>query len=257
MNKFNFDMGEEQPGSKVPKVKAPEILFEDDAVVVIDKPAGLLSIPDRFGAEIPNAEAILRKKYGEIYVVHRLDKDTSGVMVFAKSEEAHKNLSLAFENRQITKKYLALVDGVPLPSEGEIEAPIGEDPSKAGKMKIDYKTGKDSSTSFKIIERFRKYSLLELNPKTGRQHQIRVHCAYIGHPLVVDILYGKRKELKLSEFKRGYKGSSEKPILGRLALHAKSLTFNHPTSGQELTFEAELPKDIKATSNQMRQHDCV
>jgi RluA family pseudouridine synthase len=257
VNKFNFDIGDEQLGPKVSKVKAPEILFEDDVVVVIDKPAGLLSIPDRFGVEIPNAEAILRKKYGEIYVVHRLDKDTSGVMVFAKSEGAHKNLSLAFENRQITKKYLALVDGVPLPSEGEIEAPIGEDPSKAGKMKVDTKTGKDSSTSFKIVERFRKYSLLELNPKTGRQHQIRVHCAYIGHPLVVDILYGKRKELKLSEFKRGYKGSSEKPILGRLALHAKSLTFNHPTSGQELTFEAELPKDIKATLNQMRQHDCV
>lgn len=257
MNESSFDLFDQEKESKSPKIKAPGILFENDAWVVIDKPAGLLSIPDRFGADLPNAENILRKKYGQIYVVHRLDKDTSGVMVFAKTEEAHRRLSQSFENRAVKKTYLAIVEGVPSKPEDLIDAPIGEDSSKAGKMKIDPKNGRESRTHYKIKERFRRYSLLELNPETGRQHQIRVHCAFIGHPLVVDSLYGKSKELRLSQFKRGYKGEETRPILGRLSLHAAELVFPDPKSGESIKVEAELPKDMKATLKQMRQHDCV
>jgi RluA family pseudouridine synthase len=257
VEEFEFDLEEPQKEVRTPKVKSPEIIADSKSYVVINKPAGLLSIPDRYGVDIPNVEAFLRKKFGEIFVVHRLDKETSGVMVFAKTPEAHKILSMAFENREVKKTYIAIVDGAPVEKEGEIVAPISEDPQKAGKMKIDQKNGKESTTKYRIIERFRKFSLLELNPETGRQHQIRIHCAFIGHPLCVDALYGKRKELFLSEFKRGYKGEEEKPILGRLALHAQSLSFPDPDSGSLLTYEVEIPKDMRATLKQLRQHDCV
>jgi RluA family pseudouridine synthase len=254
---FEFDFEESPFIEREPKPKKLEIIKENQEWVGVFKPAGLLSIPDRFGVDIPNAEATLRNSYGEIFLVHRLDKDTSGVMVFAKTSEAHRKLSIAFEERRIAKTYVALVDGTLKENSGEIIEPIGEDPSKAGKMKIDAKNGKDSKTSFKVRERFRRFTLLELNPETGRQHQIRVHCAHIGHPLAVDPLYGKRKELKLSEFKRGYKGENERPILGRLSLHAELLSFPDPLTGEIVAIQADLPKDMRATLKQLRQHDCV
>ncbi len=257
MKEFEFGYEDSTPIEREPKPKKLEILQENKDWVAIFKPAGMLSIPDRFGVDIPNAEAILRDKYGEIFVVHRLDKDTSGVMVFAKTSEAHRNLSISFEERRISKTYVALVDGALRDNSGEILEPIGEDSSKAGKMKIDSKNGKDSKTAFKVRERFRRFTFLELNPETGRQHQIRVHCAYIGHPLAVDPLYGKRKDLKLSEFKRGYKGENERPLLGRLSLHAEQLSFPDPTTGEIVSVNADLPKDMRATLKQLRQHDCV
>ena len=257
MEEFEFEIDESQKPVRSPKVKSPDIIADCKSHVVINKPAGLLSIPDRFGVDIPNVEAFLRNKFGEIFVVHRLDKDTSGVMVFAKTPEAHKKLSMAFERREVKKSYMAIVEGAPIDPEGEIVAPISEDPQKAGKMKIDQKNGKESTTKYRIAERFRRFSLLELNPETGRQHQIRIHCAFMGHALCVDPLYGKRKELFLSEFKRGYKREEERPILGRLALHAQSLSFPDPDTGTILKYEVELPKDMRATLKQLRQHDCV
>lgn len=249
----------------IPEAETPEpriaplaVLAETQDFVVINKPSGLLSIPDRYGVDLPNAERQLRKKYGEIFVVHRLDKDTSGVMVFARTAESHKILSKAFEERAVQKVYLAIVDGCPAQLEGKIEAAIGEDSSRAGKMKIDENKGKSSITTYKVVEKFRRFSLLELKPETGRQHQIRVHCAMLGHPLTVDPLYGKRKEFLLSEFKRGYKGKeNERPIMGRLSLHSSILTFPEIHSGQVISFQAPMPKDMNATIKQLRQNDSL
>lgn len=246
------------PTNTEPRLAPLNIIAESPDYVVINKPSGLLSIPDRYGVDLPNVEKQLRNKYGEIFVVHRLDKDTSGVMVFARTPESHKFLSKAFEERLVQKVYLAIVDGCPMPLEGRIEAAIGEDASRAGKMKIDESKGKSSITTYKVVERFRRFSLLELKPETGRQHQIRVHCAMLGHPLVVDPLYGKRKQFLLSEFKRGYKGKeNERPIMGRLSLHSSVLTFPEFPSGQVISYQAPMPKDMNATLKQLRQNDSL
>ena len=244
-----------EPKPLVFRLKNDEILYETDGLVAVNKPAGLLTTPDRFASALPCLQEVLQEKYSDIFVVHRIDKDTSGVILFAKNESAHRQLSLQFEERNIKKTYLALVNGILSDKEGIIDAPIGED--KKGKAKIDHQEGKSSQTSYKVIEEFRKLSLVEASPVTGRQHQIRVHFQSIGHPLAVDPYYGTRKALMLSEFKKKYRQNSshgERPLLGRLSLHALRITFSDPVTGKDVTLEASLPKDFRATLNQLRKY---
>jgi 23S rRNA pseudouridine955/2504/2580 synthase/23S rRNA pseudouridine1911/1915/1917 synthase len=196
------------------------IVYEDDNLIALNKPSGLLSIPDREGKDI-SLKKLLIEKYGSIFTVHRLDRDTSGLIVFAKNEETHKHLSLQFEERQTEKIYVGLVIGSLSEKKGSIDAPIAEHPAKKGLMNV-YRTGKESLTDYEVLEDFKIFSWVQFQIHTGRTHQIRVHAKHIGHPIVCDDLYGDGKPILLSSLKHKFKLSKneleERPILNRESL---------------------------------------
>src|ERR1700712_2844694 len=168
-------------------MKLPEIVKETDRFIVLNKPAGLLSIPDRTNSG-PNCKALLTQKYGNIFTVHRLDRETSGLLLFAKTAEAHAYFSRIFEERNVIKEYQGIVIGTLPVENGIIDEPIAEHPSKNGTMQINPK-GKASQTGFSVFESFGRYSLVTFQLFTGRTHQIRVHMKDFGHPLVCDPVY--------------------------------------------------------------------
>ena len=221
-----------------------------------NKPPGLLSIPDRFAPEKPNLLALLTHQYGKVWTVHRIDRETSGLICFARNEEAHRHLSQQFENRTVEKVYLALLDGASVPEEGTIDRPIAPSHKEVGKMMVAAK-GKSAVTHYKAIERFRQFTLVEARIETGRTHQIRVHFESIGHPLAIDSLYGRREAFYLSEVKgKGYqlgRDKEERPLMSRLPLHAWKLALGHPHTGERLEFEAPLPKDFSAVLKQLKK----
>lgn len=227
----------------------PTILVDNEYFIAVNKPSGLLSIPDRLGKEI-SLKSILEKTHGKIFVVHRLDKDTSGIIVYAKSEAVHRSLNLMFEKREVQKFYCALVYGKFAQDSGKITAPIAPHFSERGKMMIHAK-GKPSETDYSVIEHFGNISLVKFQIHSGRTHQIRIHMQHIGHSIVGDALYGSDKPIFLSDFKKNYtlakKYDNEKPILARMALHASHLSFS--LNGNEFSMEAPLPKDMQAAVN--------
>lgn len=233
-----------------------EILFEDEAIVVINKPPGLLSIPDRYSPEKANLYSLLNEKYGKIFTVHRLDKETSGILVFARTEEVHKHLSNQFEHRTVEKIYLALVEGRIHKESGTIDKPISNSLTTPGKMVI-HTRGKSSLTHYKVKEYFNHYTLLEAEIKTGRTHQIRVHFESIGYPLAIDAIYGRKdafflSDLKLRKYRLG-KGQEERPLMKRNSLHAFRLSLEHPVKNELVQFEAPVPKDFNAVLKQLRK----
>ena len=245
-----------------------EILHEDDDIVVVNKPAGLLSIPDHWDKEKSHLRGVLesylfkknekskKNNTGEIFVIHRLDKDTSGIMIFAKNSESHKNLSLQFEQRMITKKYLAIVCGHPIPAEGVIDERIGKKLKKGGKKFIDPKKGSSSQTDYKMLKKYRNYSLIEAIPHTGRMHQIRVHLAHIGCPLAVDTVYSdpEKSGIEICDVKRRIKRNNDvkpKYIINRLTLHAAQIDFLHPVNSEKLSFSVLPPKDFSSLLKQL------
>jgi 23S rRNA pseudouridine955/2504/2580 synthase/23S rRNA pseudouridine1911/1915/1917 synthase len=235
-------------------MKLPEILFENDEFITLNKPAGLLSVPDRVQSA-PSLKDLLIEKYGNIFTVHRLDRETSGVIVFAKTAEVHQYLSVIFQERQVEKIYYGIVWGAPASPKGIIELPMLEHPGKNGTMVV-HRKGKPASTGYEVMENFGKYSLIKFDLFTGRTHQIRVHMKETGHPILCDPLYGDGKPVFVSSLKRNYKHAEfeeEKPILGRLALHAAMLSFNDQ-HGNHFTLEAEMPKDLRALLSQMRKN---
>ncbi len=229
-------------------------IYEDENVIVLNKPANLFSIPDRKQLE-PNLKDILIEKYGIIFTVHRLDAPTSGVIIFAKNEDAHKDLTQQFENRETKKLYIGIVHGSIYEKEGTIAAPIMEHPGKNGKMVINRK-GKEAITNYKVVQDFKRYSVVEYDILTGRTHQIRIHSHNIGHPIVADEFYGDGKGILLSELKKKFnlskKEEEERPILARLALHAMQLTVT--INGSLQTFTAPMPKDIAVAIKQFEKH---
>ena len=234
-----------------------DVLFVDDHLVVVNKPAGLLSVPDRYDPDIPNLSNLLGRKYGDpILPVHRLDKPTSGVIVYARNKDAHRELNRQFQDREVGKVYHAIVEGQPGEGDIEVDEPIANNPGQSGKMMVSNR-GKYALTVFKQMEAFgRQFSLVGVQIFTGRTHQIRVHLAYAGFPLMVDPYYGKRDEFKLSEIKRRYnlgREKEERPLLSRAPLHALRLSFSHPVTNAPISLEAPYPKDIRATLNQLRK----
>jgi 23S rRNA pseudouridine1911/1915/1917 synthase len=231
-----------------------EIIFENDSFIALNKPAGMLSIPDREQSE-PSLKDILIQKYGSIFTIHRLDKETSGIILFAKDDVTHKYFSKKFEERSVEKFYVGLVHGTPHNKTGTIDEPIMEHPVIKGRMIID-KKGKPSVTDYEVLESFGKYSLVKFQIHTGRTHQIRVHAKNIGYPIVCDPLYGDGKPVLLSSLKKKYnlskKEEEEKPLLNRVALHSYQLKFNI-VNGEAFNLEAELPKDIRALLQQLRK----
>jgi 23S rRNA pseudouridine1911/1915/1917 synthase len=230
------------------------IIYEDENIIVLNKPSGLYSIPDRKQLE-KNCKDLLVEKYGSIFTVHRLDAATSGIILFAKNEAIHKEVSYQFENRLTQKIYAGIVHGVLPASEGVINAAIAEHPAKNGTM-IVHRNGKEAITLYKVIKDFKRYSLVEFDIQTGRTHQIRVHCKNIGNPIIGDELYGDGKGFYLSSLKKkfnlGKYELEEKPLLNRLALHAQRLTVT--VNNQVMTFETTLPKDMAVTVKQLEKN---
>lgn len=228
------------------------IIAENDDWVALNKPSGLLSVPDREGKEI-SLKRILKEKYGGIFTVHRLDKDTSGIIIFAKNESTHKLLSMQFEARETKKIYLGLVLGCPAQPQGSIDSPIAEHPALNGTMII-HRKGKESLTDYEVLEDHGIYAWVRFQLHTGRTHQIRIHMKELGHPIVCDPLYGDGKPVLISAWKKKFKLSKdeleEKPILGRLALHAWQLSFSDK-NGKLVELGAPLPKDLRATLQQL------
>jgi len=228
------------------------IIAENENWIVLNKPSGLLSIPDREGKEI-SLKILLKEKYGDIFTVHRIDRDTSGLIIFAKNQETHKYLSKQFEERKTKKIYHGLVIGSLSEKNGHIDSPIAEHPGKNGLMII-HRNGKESLTDYEVLEDFKIYSYLQFQIHTGRTHQIRVHMKEIGHPIVCDELYGDGNPILVSALKSKFKLSKdaemEKPILGRLGLHAFQLSFKD-SNGKTIDLEAPLPKDMRATLQQL------
>jgi RluA family pseudouridine synthase len=245
-----------------------DLLFNDPDCVAVTKPAGLATIPGRAETTSVLEQIGLQLSLPStgttdprIRVVHRLDKETSGVLLFAKHAEAQRALSHQFQNNFIQKEYLALVYGRPSEDQGEIDQPLAPHPTQKDRMAIS-RQGRPATTAWRIEQRYRQYTLLRVFPKTGKTHQIRVHLKSIGHPLAIDPLYnpalpGKDSALFLSDFKRDYRPSrsnDERSLISRLTLHAHKLTFQHPTTGHPLTLESPLPKDLRATLNQLSRH---
>ncbi|MBI5324052.1 MAG: RluA family pseudouridine synthase [Ignavibacteriae bacterium] len=239
------------------KLKNPiDIIYEDEFILILNKQSGCLTIPDRYDKSAINLYEVLTKKYSKIFTVHRLDKDTSGVIIFAKDADTHKNLNQQFQDLKVKKIYHAILRGNVQKDEIEIDIPITEDLRQKGKMKPSVR-GKNSLTVLKVIERFRNSTLVELNLVTGRHHQIRIHCAAIGHPLLVDELYGNSVEFKVSSLKRNYKikkGTDEKAIISRITLHSFAIEFEHPDNHKIVIYNAEYPKDFSAVIEVLRKY---
>ncbi|MBP7274274.1 MAG: RluA family pseudouridine synthase [Saprospiraceae bacterium] len=235
--------------------KPPVIIYEDADLLIVNKPADLFTIPDRSNSQL-SLTGWLQQKYDEVFIVHRLDKETSGVICFARNKEAHRSLSMQFESRTVDKYYFALLDGIPFEKIGVINKPLAPSTTQPGTMVVANR-GKNAVTEYEIIEEFKQFALVKANIKTGRMHQIRIHFKSIGFPLAVDALYGRKTELYLSEIKRKKfnigKFVEEQPIMSRTTLHSASLSFEHPTTQTRMTFEAEMPKDFSALLNQLRK----
>jgi len=238
-------------------LKKTSILFEDDFILIFDKPSGLLTIPDRFDQEVPSVlQYLVERTKQKVFPVHRIDKDTSGLLCFAKDKESHAHISQQFEKRTVKKTYFALVLGNVEQANGIIEEKIGPDNSRAGRMKID-SDGKTATTKFELIEHIDKYSSLSVQILTGRTHQIRLHLKHIGHPLAVDPFYGSSRGIFLSDVKAKYnqsKHKTERPMIGRLTLHATNLTIKHPNSNKDIEFVSELPKDLAVSIKLLKKY---
>ncbi|MDQ7778484.1 MAG: RluA family pseudouridine synthase [Planctomycetota bacterium] len=307
----------------VKRLEPGAVLYEDEAILVIDKPSGVSVLAERDGS--PSLFDMLRKQSPEHpqrastpgacpppptagttaetdgdatgarassrdqsdggrpgteaafypHVVHRLDKETSGVIVFGKSTDAMRNLSGQFEKHEVEKRYVAFVSGSIRQDKGSIDFPIGEHPRLPGRMvavadarRLAVRDAgstettvavhvKPAATEFQVVERFSRHTLLHVWPRTGRTHQVRVHLAAIGHPVVADRLYGGREPLLLSSLKAGYKRKQddpERPLISRLALHAQQIEFVHPQSGMKTRFESPLPKDMSVLIRVLRKY---
>jgi RluA family pseudouridine synthase len=236
--------------SQLPQI---EVLHEDEYLFVVNKPAGIASIPDGFHPDDPDLVAILAPALGKAWVVHRLDKDTSGAIIFARDEATHRALNQQFENRDVSKAYHALVAGTPDWAERTVNAPLRVNGDRQHRTLVDHTIGKPSITHFRVIEKYRRFALLEAKPETGRTHQIRAHAKFLGLPIVCDGMYGDLKPLVLSQIKPGYRSSAheERPLIERLALHAFQLEITHPQTQERMTFEAPYPKDLRATVKQL------
>jgi RluA family pseudouridine synthase len=239
----------------------PPVLFEDDALIALDKPSGLPVAPGRGGPPVENLLDLVRAKWGaDIANVQRLDADTSGLVLYAKTKPALDFLSGQFQSKTVVKICSALTVGVPPADEFTVELVIKEDEGKPGRMCVVKKHGHTSATEFTVREKFPQpagrpsFACVECRPRTGRMHQIQLHLAESGTPILNDRLYGDATQLLLSDLKRGYKGrADEKPLLARLALHAGALTFTHPVSREKQTITSPLPKDFEVALKYLRK----
>ena len=220
-----------------------DVVYEDSDLLVINKASGMVvhPAPGHYSHTLVNALLYrFQISGGEKYrpgIVHRLDKDTSGLMMVAKGEKTHEKLSRMIANKEVERHYLAIVDGVIKHDTGTIDAPIGRDANNRQKMAVTDVHGKEAITHFRVLETFSNHTLVECILETGRTHQIRVHMAYIGHPVSNDPLYGRGKSTEFGQM-----------------LHSKSIKFKHPTTGKELFFEVDSPKEFLEKLEKLREN---
>jgi 23S rRNA pseudouridine1911/1915/1917 synthase len=251
----------EMPSKEILPEDIPlDIVYEDQDIIVLNKQADMIVHPARGNTHgtLVNALAFYSDKLssgtGEFRpgIVHRLDRNTTGAMVVAKNDTAQWRVAKQFERRQIMKSYLAVVHGTPELTADRISAPLGVHPRIREKYAIRPDVGKEAITFYEVLESFRGFSLLRLNPKTGRTHQIRVHLSYIKHPIVGDDMYGGKLiypwQLQDTE------PAAQDPVITRCALHASTLEFKHPRTNEALKFEAPLPKDMQVLLDMLREY---
>jgi len=261
------------PGDKidltVPELPSKEILpediplniiYQDDDIIVLNKQADMLVHPARGNTHgtLVNALAFYSDKLssglGEFRpgIVHRLDRDTTGVMVVTKNDIAQWKIAKQFERRQVKKTYLAIVHGTPELTADRINAALGMHPKVREKYAIRPEIGKEAITFYEVLESFRGFSLLKMTPKTGRTHQIRVHLSYIKHPIVADDMYGGSVVYpwQLADAEPAV----QQPVISRVALHASTIEFKHPTTGEIVRFEAPLPEDMQNLLDMLRKY---
>jgi 23S rRNA pseudouridine1911/1915/1917 synthase len=246
-------LGPAEPTSELRPEEIPlDIVYEDQALLVVNKQAGMVvhPAPGHPGGTLVNAllaycPELAASEDERPGIVHRLDRDTSGLILVAKNEKARRSLQRQFKERQVHKAYLALLDGHLHPAWGRVEAPVGRDPQHRQRMAV-LTGGREAITEYHVLQQFAhrvgpaagEYTLVEAEPLTGRTHQIRVHFASIGHPVVGDAVYGRRR--------------TSLPV-SRQFLHARRLGFKHPSTGQRLELEAELPEELAAVLDLLRQ----
>jgi RluA family pseudouridine synthase len=231
------------------------IIYEDDTIIAVNKASGIAVGGDRWDEAKQRLDILIGSiAGGKIFTVHRIDSETSGLVVFAKTEAAHRSLSLAFEGREVRKRYIAIVCGRPAWQETECDLPLVPNGNKRHMTIIDKYRGKKSLTRFVLLGSAGNYSVLEARPVTGRTHQIRVHAAALGFPVACDSLYGSGKPVPLSAIKKNWRGDpfEEKPLLARLGLHALSLELPM-TQLHSFNFFAPLSRDMSALITQMEK----
>ncbi|MEL6823098.1 MAG: RluA family pseudouridine synthase [Calditrichota bacterium] len=242
-------------------------IYEDEHLLVINKASGLPVLPDRWDPNLPNVrDLITRARLQEnpslehpIWIVHRIDASTSGILLLAKTANMHRELNQMFAEAQIEKNYLCIVQGAPPADTGTVTLSLEKTPSAKRPVRISHQ-GRPAETTWKIIERFKRFALVEASPKTGRMHQIRVHMQSLGCPLAFDPLYGQRQPITIADFKRNARSTikTDRPsaaLIDRLTLHAARLSFTDPLGGIEHSFEAAIPKDLAALLKTLRKWD--
>lgn len=235
------------------KNTAYTVIYSDEEIVVLNKQSGILIAADRYNPDAPRLDMLAQKEFGRLFAVHRIDKDTSGIIVYARTAQAHKNLSEQFEKRLVHKTYHALVYGHPLWQNLHVDLALQPDGDARHRTVVSKKNGKPSVTDFTNLGSCGPYTWIIAEPKTGRTHQIRAHLAANGFSIVCDPLYGgNQKPVRLSEIKRKWNGdeTEERPLLNRLALHAYKIEFTHPLTGEPVSFCAPYPKDLEAVRKQ-------
>lgn len=205
-------------------------IYMDEHILLINKPANLSVLPEGWDKDADYLVKMLEEQYDKIWVVHRIDKITSGIIVFALNAEAHRSLNMQFEKHQVEKKYHALINGTPKWEEKTTKFPLRVNVGHKHRTMVDPRHGMRAETKFKVEEQYQAATLVEAMPMTGRTHQIRVHAYALGHPLLGDVLYS----------------APESNVIARPALHAFSLMFTHPVTNQRVSFQAEYPDDFKA-----------
>ncbi len=250
------------PSAPLPADIPLAILFEDECMIAIDKPAGLVvhSSPGvAVGGSVVNAllhyTSELSAEAGAFRpgIVHRLDRETSGVLVIARTDAAHRHLAGQFKARSVAKRYLACVHGTPEGAEGEIDRPLGRSLTNRKRMAIRHdERGRRAQSRWRVLWGNDRFAWLEVTPTTGRTHQIRVHLKSIGHPIVCDAVYGRERRITRSELLGRTPLAGEAPILARHALHAESIRLAHPRDGRVLEFRAQLPPDLEAVAAAIR-----
>lgn len=230
------------------------VIYEDQHILVVNKPAGLLALPDGYQPELPHLKGLLQPVYGRLWIVHRLDKEASGVLLLARTAEAHRLLNIQFEHRQVIKTYHTLITGEPEWDEQQVRLPLRVNGDRSHRTVVDESRGKPSVTQLKVLERFGGYSLVQAIPQTGRTHQIRAHLSCLGHPIICDRLYGGGEAVDFSDksLLTNKHVSPNTQSLSRLGLHALEISLHHPHSHDLQTYHAEYPPDFSSTLQVLR-----